>query len=401
MKNVLILSSDFTGHGHKSIATALCERFSKHDNVNVHVVDGFSLGGNPMLRIGKLYGSVTRNAKDLWKLIWDLSLKKPSLVNELVEIIIRDNFLKLLSKVKPDLILSVHPNFNAPVINILNEFNIQIPFITLLADLVSISPLWADPRADYIICPTKESMYKCIEFGVPESKLKIIGFPIREKFTQHIGNVPEKSEYDPSTPLKCLIMSGGEGSGNMSRVAKALLKNFNCKVRIIAGRNSALKKRLENSLLYKYPNRVEIYGFVENIQDFMIDSDIAFTRGSPNTMLEAVMCNTPVLITGALPGQEEGNPEFMIKHNLGVLCENVSDIKNVVSGLLSDNARKLNEIKEAQRKFRDPDAASKIVDFLLSIEKKGDVIIPVIVPKFKRIIRPDRFILKSRRRNVR
>lgn len=389
MKNILIISSDYTGHGHKSITESLNEQFAKHPDVNVHVIDGFALAGSLGISIGKAYGSVTRNATDLWKLAWEISLKRPSLIAEFTELAIRDKFLEVLSKVRPDLILSVHPDFNGSVINILEEYKINIPFVTLIADLVSISPLWADPRVDYIICPTVESKLKCLEFGVPESKLKVIGFPVRSRFTQHIKDSGDKNnDYTSDRPLECLIMSGGEGVGNMRHIAEILLKNFNCRVKIIAGRNASLKRRLEASLKEKFGDRVEIYGFTQNVQDLMLSSDIAFTRGSPNVMMEAVSCNTPLVITGALPGQEEGNPAFAEKYNLGIVCEDIRKLKDMVSELLDNNAEKLNQIKRSQREFRDPDIAQKIVDFILSIEKREGVQIPEIS---KKIIRLDRF----------
>lgn len=370
-KNILIISSNYTGHGHKSITDALCEQFAKHPDVNVHVIDGFALRGKMTIRIGKLYGPMTRNAKELWRLVWEISLRNPALLCEVTELTIKESFLKVLDRVKPDLILSVHPNFNGSILNILEESNINIPFVTLIADLVSITPLWADPRADYILCPTVESKYKCLEFGVPESRLKITGFPIRAKFCDFTEDTPDNS-YTGERPLECLIMSGGEGSGNMSRIARILLENFNCRVKIVAGRNKVLKRRLENTLPEEYGNRIEIYGFVENIQDLMRSSDIAFTRGSPNTMLEAVCCNVPLVVTGALPGQEEGNPGYLEKYHLGVVCKEVKRLKGLLYDLLADNAEKLNYIKRSQRSFRKPDNAKNIVDFLLSVEKKPD-----------------------------
>jgi processive 1,2-diacylglycerol beta-glucosyltransferase len=162
-------------------------------------------------------------------------------------------------------------------------------------------------------------------------------------------------------------MSGGEGSGNMARIAKILLGNFDCRVSIITGRNTALKKRLENSLMEKYEERVRIFGFIKNIQDLMRSSDIAFTRGSPNVMMEAVACNTPLIITGALPGQEEENPLFAEKYNLAVVCYDLKELKSTIARLLSHNARELNNIRKAQGNFRDPNAAKSIVDLVMKI----------------------------------
>lgn len=364
-KSILIISSNYTGHGHKSITESLCEVFSENNDVNIHVVDGFSLGGNTLLKIGKSYGPITRKSQSLWELVWNMSTLKPVLVNEFIELIIKDNLMKLIEQIHPDLILSVHPNFNGSVINVLEENKIKIPFITLIADLVSIYPLWAEPRADYTISPTIKAKDKCIKFGVPEEKIKVLGFPVRSRFNNH----GEHSDYKIDMPLKCLIMSGGEGVGNMRKIAEVLLNNFNCIVRIIAGRNTRLKNSLSKSLSEKYGDKVEIYGFMENIQELMFSSDIAFTRGSPNVMMESIACNTPLVITGALPGQEEGNPKFAEDYNLAAICTDVKKMKNTIEDLLKNNAERLNKIKKSQANYNNPNAARDITNFILSILK--------------------------------
>lgn len=367
IRNILIISSEYTGHGHKSIAEAICEKFRCNCDTKISVVDGFSLGGNTLIKVSKSYGPITRKAEGLWELIWDVSSTKPSLINEIIEMKIKDNFLKLIRNLQPDLILTVHPNFNGSIINILEKYSIKIPVVTLIADLISISPLWADRRAEYIISPTEEGKMKCVQFGVPREKVKVLGFPVRSKFNISRRTNEDYTNNIPNT-LKCLIMSGGEGVGNMSKIAKILLDNFNCVVKIVAGRNYVLQKKLEQSLTSKYGDRVEIYGFMENIQDLMISSDIAFTRGSPNVMMEAVACNLPLIITGSLPGQEEKNPEFIEKHKLGIVCTNIADIKNTMQILIENDGQKLNEIKKSQREYYNYNAAEDIVRCILETE---------------------------------
>ncbi|HEX2946523.1 MAG TPA: glycosyltransferase [Clostridia bacterium] len=372
-KNILIISSDVTGHGHKSITESLLEQLKNYPETNVKVVDGFALGGNIGLRAGKMYGSITRTSKDVWKRIWDITVKRPSLIIELSELAIYDRFVRLLQEMQPDIIISTHPNYNASVTNILARINYNVPMIAVVADPVTISPLWCNPQADYTICPTEEAEEVCIKCGVPKERVRMFGFPVRQRFTEHLCR-PEKynggaadTDYPLHYPVRFMIMSGGEGSGNMSRLAKILLKNFDCSVKILCGRNKLMKKALEHTLPEKYKDRIDILGFTENVQDIMLSTDIMFTRASPNTMIEAVMCNVPLVITGALPGQEEGNPDFAVKHGLGVVCTESKELKYVVSGLLADNFKQLNEIKKAQIKYRNPYAAKDITDFIMNI----------------------------------
>ncbi len=376
MKNVIIISSNYTGHGHKSISEALQEQFSLIKDVNINIIDGFDLAGNMGVQVGKSYGLVTRNAKKLWNLAWKFSSKNLSIMHEFIELSIEHNFLKLLKKLKPDLIICVHPIFNTPIINILKEFKIHIPFVTFVADLISISPLWADKRANCIICPTEEAKERCMGFGVAEDSIKVIGFPVRSRFTKHITQIVSKPAYSLDRPLKCLVMSGGEGSGDMGVISKILLDNFNCNVCIISGRNKSLKEKLDKTLSPQYPDRINIIGYTSNIEEHMLNSDIAFTRGSPNVMMEAVACNIPLIITGALPGQEQENPDFAEKNNIGIVCKEFSNLYEIVSELLADNGKKLHEIKQAQLQYFDPNSAQKIAEYTLSLINNNASIYP-------------------------
>jgi len=91
-----------------------------------------------------------------------------------------------------------------------------------------------------------------------------------------------------------------------------------------------------------------------------------FVRASPNTMMEAVMCNVPLVITGALPGQEEGNPAFTQKHGLGVVCTSPALLKDTVSDLLANNCERLLNIKKSQIEYRNPNSARDIVNFIMN-----------------------------------
>jgi UDP-N-acetylglucosamine:LPS N-acetylglucosamine transferase len=362
-KKILVISSDHTGHGHKSIAESLSEKIGMDKTVELHVVDGFALGGKLLLGIGKSYGPITRFSEQLWKVIWHFSAFNSFLVDRFIETMIKHKLLNLLDQLKPDLILSIHPNFNGSVINILEKQNINIPFVTLIADLVNIYPLWADPRADFIISPTEEAKEKCLEFGVPEERIKVTGFPVRQRFYRETIR-----SFRKENGLNFLIMSGGEGVGNMNVIAENLLSNFDCSVTIVAGRNEKLKEQLETSLLARFGGRVEILGFVKNIQEYMFAADVAITRGSPNVMFEAISSNLPIVITGALPGQEKDNPLFAQNNNLGVICKDAAHINLVVDGLLANDGEKLKGIIQSQREFVNRNAANDILKFLGQIE---------------------------------
>lgn len=372
MSTILFISSENTGHGHKSITESLKEQFEKMDSkVTVEIIDGFSLGGKFSYRLGKLYNPIVVNFPLLWKLCYKIGDIAPWAVNFFNALSIKRNLLKCIKRIKPDLIVPVHPAFVGPALNILQHENLSIPVVPLIADLDNVSYLWGDKRCEYIICPTAEAMDTMLKRGVTSDKLKVLGFPVREKFC---NTSPSRySGISKDKRVKFLLMSGSQGASEVFKIAKTLLESMECQVTILAGSNKALKSKLEKSLLPMYWDKVEICGFTKDVDLYMKQSDILIIRASPNVLIESVNLCKPVIVTGALTGQEEKNPEFVVNHNLGVFCKEISKIPAVINGLLSQEEKGLKEIFESQIRFRDPSAAENIAKFLIQVMGQAQI----------------------------
>lgn len=369
-KRILILTSYVTGHGHKSITNALEEELKKRSDVEYKAVEAFEFAGKMGLRIGKLYAPIIRTSEDMWKFIYTMSASEPHLVKTVVKRLIKRKFNKLVTQFNPDIIVTVHPAFNSAVIDLLRKRKEKktIKFATVFADLISISPLWVDPRADLMIAPTKEAWVYALKNGADEDKISIINLPVRKEILKAGGKIKmvddkairEKKEID------FLIMSGGEGSGDMGAIIEKLLKIPDSRISAVAGRNTKLKEVLEKKF-ENYLDRVTIYGFVKDVENLMTTHDVGIVRGSPNVLMECITCNLPVIVTGALPGQEEGNIDFILLNDLGLLCHNNLELVKTVNRLLVNDKERLIRIKKSQLAFRDLEAAKKIVDRILML----------------------------------
>lgn len=379
MKKIMILYSVYTGHGHKSISNALLDHFKLYPDVEVEMVDGFSLIGRAGVQASKVYGPVTRFSKDLWKLAWTISNQSPKAMEVMMATLIHDGFMRKLKAFMPDLIVCVHSMFVSAVINTLEEYGMDIPFVTLEADLINIHSSWCDPRATLTLCPTREALDSSVIQGMPRSKLRVCGFPVREQFCEKARN-EQKKDYTSGRPIKCLITSGGEGSGNILRIARQLLEHVNSEVSIVCGRNERLRKSLEESLAEDYSDRVKIYGFVTDMENVMVENDLIIARGSPNTLMEAVTLTVPLVITGSLPGQEADNPSLMVSHGLGVACYSTAALPVIVKNLMRDGGRRLKEMRKAQAEYRNLDAAGEIVRLLYDMAEPKERMVPFFRP---------------------
>lgn len=366
MRKILLITSFYTGHGHKSISDALAEQFDDMPDIELKIVDGFELLGDLGIRLSKLYGPATRYAKHAWKMGWLLSDYNDTLIENGISTLSHNRFQRLICSYRPDLILSVHSMFNGSILKLLRSCGMDIPLVTLQADIINIHKTWCEPDVYRTICPTPEA-YECsLRHGMPAEKLVQLGFPTRRRFTD-MARTMTALDYDGSRPLRCLMMSGGEGSGNLMRYAYVLMHNTDVQLTIICGRNKKIRKHLMRLFLPKYGDRIRILGFVTDIQNEMAAHDVLIARGSPNSLMEGVVMNLPLIVTGALPGQERDNPKLIANHNLGLVCRTPEELPALIDSLLENDCALYHGIRAAQREYRNLDNAKTIAGYVAGL----------------------------------
>ncbi len=77
----------------------------------------------------------------------------------------------------------------------------------------------------------------------------------------------------------------------------------------------------------------------------------------------------PMIITGALPGQEQANPDFAEGYGMAKICENPDDIASCIENLSCDGGKKLLEMRKCELDYRDLDSAKKIVEYIRDFAK--------------------------------
>lgn len=367
MAKILLLTSQYTGRGHMSIAEALSEQFQRMKDITLDVVDGFQFMGKQGIKSSKIYNIVTRKASFAWKAAFTAT-QNSDFIPDTMGKIVQKRLVNYVRNTNPDLILTVHSMFVGSVLDVLERAEINIPVVCVEADLVNIHSTWCDKRLLKCICPTIEAYNRSIEFGMPEDKLELIGFPTRSQFTKSACAVAGR-EYDASRPVHCLMTAGGGGAGEIEEYATALMTDTNATLTVICGSNAALKERLEVKFGLKYSNRMHVLGYVSDMSSEYELSDIAIMRASPNCMFEAIVMGVPMIITGALPGQEEDNPWFAVKHGLGVECYEPAKLGKCIAELTANGGEKLNAIRRSQMEYRDLDSARKVAKFVHGLLK--------------------------------
>jgi processive 1,2-diacylglycerol beta-glucosyltransferase len=375
---VMFLSAEKTGSGHKSITESLNHQLKTlNPNVEVSVVDGFSLGNRLMTLTGNSYNFFAVYTPALWSLIYKFCDFTARPTVSIFGSMINKKLMECIEEIKPDVIVSVHALFLGSVLNVLKKNKLNIPVIPVIADLDNVARLWGDKRSACTICPSLESKQTMLSAGLSEDKLRITGFPVRAEFCTISEKITINQTFEKNSTkdkLNFLIVSGSQGSARILKITEALLKTKNGYVTIIAGNNKILISFLKKELA-SYAERVNILSFTKEIKKYMKEADILVVRASPNVLMEAINLNKPIIVTGSLMGQEAKNPDYILKYGLGVVCKNMKRLPSVVESLLADNGKMINKIKENQKKFIKRNAALEISEIILDEYNKSRSIV--------------------------
>jgi len=122
-----------------------------------------------------------------------------------------------------------------------------------------------------------------------------------------------------------------------------------------------------NSLEGKTPGNVAVIGlgFVTQMAEYMVAADVLVSKAGPGTISEAAALSLPVMLTSFLPGQEEGNVDYVIDGGFGAYCADNDPIgiAEEVCMWLTDDA-KMQQLSQAAKAKGAPHAARDIVQVI-------------------------------------
>jgi processive 1,2-diacylglycerol beta-glucosyltransferase len=160
-------------------------------------------------------------------------------------------------------------------------------------------------------------------------------------------------------------MGGGLGMGPIKKIAKQLddLRG-DFQIIVVCGRNRLLYKWfVKNKPDFK--KKLFHFGYTEGIPKLMDFCDIIITKGGGITVSEALAKGLALVITEALPGQEERNVKYLLEQGAIVEVDDPENIGSAVQELIDDKERLL-ALKTKAKEISFIDSSLKIVDLILS-----------------------------------
>jgi UDP-N-acetylglucosamine:LPS N-acetylglucosamine transferase len=356
------------GGGHRSAATALksvIEQQKKPWNVRLvnlqevlHSLDVFRKVTG--IRLEDIYNHMLAKG-------WTLGSAQGLMFMHGVIRLYHGSTTKLLSRhwleSKPDMVVSLVPNFNRTMYEGLRAALPDVPYVTILTDFADYPPhFWMEKQDQYFICGTTKAVEQARAMGHPDDHVfRTSGMILRPSFYQ--PNTVDRTEerarlgLDPEKPTG-LVLFGGQGSKVMLEIDRLL---DDTQLIFVCGKNTSLAEKLRAR-----PSRAKrfIEGFTSEIPYYMHLSDFFIGKPGPGSISEAVAMKLPVIVERnlwTLP-QERYNADWVLEQGAGLVLPNFGHVKEAATRLLGS----LDEYRANVEKIENR-AVFEIVDILSSI----------------------------------
>ena len=369
--HILFLFSD-TGGGHRSAAKAIIEALEIYfpDQVTTEMLDFFVKYGPPPFDMAAATYAHMAQVPNLWA--WGYKLSngryRSKLVYDVLWPYIRNAAKDLVKEHPCDMYVSVHPIINNPVLRILGPDH--APYMIVITDMVSTHVFWYNNNATITLVPTEEALRRGLENGMDKKRIEVVGQPISDKYrypTTPKAQLRKQFGWPEAMPV-VLMVGGGEGMGPIEEVVRAVDQaQMDLMMAIITGRNQTLQRNLEKKPL---DTQHKIFGFVENMPDLMNAADIIVTKAGPGTISEAFTAGLPIILYTRMPGQEEGNVDYVVDQGAGVWAPTPESVVTTLRDWV-DHPDVREKIAATSKSLAHPDAAKNIAQRIIEGVKKS------------------------------
>lgn len=313
MADILILTASF-GMGHKSVANALKEQIeAEYKHVKVSIGDILEIVNPKVKKISsKIYSELTESYPSIYNKLYDVKAKnKNNIIDNMLSSLYYKRFYEYIKIENPKVIISTFPLCSCIVAKVKEEYEDDVILITVITDVVD-SWEWIYEGTNKYLVTTEEIKNRLIAKEVNEDIILVTGIPVKKEFLDKNINF---STDQKNTIL--IVLSG------IDSVSKELLKKLDeyteYKIKIIAGRNEKLYRKLSDMA---YSN-LEIYGFVNNLNEMMDEAVYIVTKPGGVTVFEAINKEVPLIVLNSNIGQEIGNIEFIKKNKIGIVINDL------------------------------------------------------------------------------
>lgn len=267
---------------------------------------------------------------------WTLGMAQELKLLQFSISLLHERFSSLLAdhwrRTRPDVVVSLVPNFNRAMYAGLRQADPAVPFVTLLTDFADHPPnFWIErDQVQDFVCGTERAATQAVAAGhAPDRVHRTSGMVLHPRFHHHQAGDRSaervKLGLDPQRPVGAVLF-GGTGSRQMLEVS---LRLDNTPLILLCGRNRALAALLRRSTASAPRVVVE---FTDDVPYYLAMADFFIGKPGPGSLSEAIAMGLPPILLAnrwTMP-QEAYNVAWMEERGLGLTVPRLAELAPAV-----------------------------------------------------------------------
>ena len=340
----ILITYAYAGIGHKKAAEAVRNALREFKNAEVKTVDVLDYT-NRFFRFSypRIYLFLINRVSYLWGFFY--YLLDAGIVDIFLAPIRRflhsansKRFIKFILDEKPDVVISTHFLPSEVISGLKRKGDFRGSLITIVTDFMPHS-FWMARDSDYFIVAIERTKKDLLRRGIKEDRIKVLGIPCDPVFSisrdreQLIRDLGLKGGF-----FNLLIMGGGFGTGPVREIVESICGASSSiydkvQVIVICGKNKTLFDELNEK---KKTTRVRlcVFGYMNNIDEFMGASDLIITKSGGLTVSEALSKKLPMIVIQPIPGQETRNCEILQGYGTALRANNAREVLESVEDFI-------------------------------------------------------------------
>lgn len=311
----LVVTFSPVGGGHKGAALALQEA-AEARGLRTVLLDAFDFAprwfGDMYLRahlagqglVPDLYGSAYSAANHARGVLDPLRRGMDELTFAKLGVHVRD--------LRPRAVLATH---HLPLVALAHERRrgrLTAPLGCVVTDYTA-HAVWVEAGVDRFFVGGPFARDELIEHGVSLERVSCTGIPARKAFERAPASRPPRHGHGR---LRVLLTSGGFGVGPLERMVASFADVADVELVVVCGTAEPLRRRIEG-LARSLGMRAEVVGFERDMPRRMAEAHVVVGKAGGLTVTEALTAGRPLIIAGAVPGNETINEVFVCTQGAG------------------------------------------------------------------------------------
>ncbi len=272
---------------------------------------------------------------------------------------------EIIRREQPKLIVCTYPLYGYLLDHLAENSNLHVPYLMLVTDSIAISRPWMRSKSSaWCVLDVHSRQLVLDRYALAEDQVCVAALPVLPRFSPrsdrrapHILQSELRILYSAYAPLNQVR---DELEGLLSVYPHASLT-------VLAASKLKPLSQWASTLSPHKRTRLLIEGYRHDMDELFRTHDIYVGKAGAATLFEAYQSLCPLIINFALPGQEQGNLDLLLKEGFGFYAQGAREVCAVVQKLVADDCSLHQRICERMLQSQCRDGADKLIEF---IEKK-------------------------------